>query len=92
MPISELMYQPLKGAAGNSRPPISSSMLDTAGRAYQRRPRAANHSSLGAAGGGGRGSGSRGAWPALPPPGSPLPDLTQSLLCSRRVLQRHFEN
>jgi hypothetical protein len=47
MPISELMYQPLKGAAGNSRPPISSSMLDTAGRAYQRRPRAANHSSLG---------------------------------------------
>lgn len=47
MPISELIYQPLKGAAGNSRPPISRSMLDTAGRAYQRRPRAANHSSLG---------------------------------------------
>lgn len=66
MPISELMYQPLKGAAGNSRPPTSSSMLDTAGRAYQRRPRAANHSSLGASG--------LGQGPTEPLPGAPSRD------------------
>lgn len=42
-PISVLMYQPLKGAAGNSTPPTSKSMADTAGRTYQRRPRSANH-------------------------------------------------
>lgn len=46
MPISLLMYQPLKGAAGNSSPPISSSMLETAGSAYQRSPSSANHASL----------------------------------------------
>lgn len=46
MPISVLTYQPLKGAAGNCSPPISSSMLATAGSAYQRNPSSVNHSSL----------------------------------------------
>lgn len=83
------MYQPLKGAAGNSRPPISSSMLDTAGRAYQRRPRAANHSSLRAPA---CGQVSREALPARHPHGSPLSHLTRSPSCSRGVLQGHLED
>lgn len=44
------MYQPLKGQALNSRPPISSSILDTAGRPYHFRPRSLNQSNLGESG------------------------------------------
>lgn len=40
------MYQPLKGQPGNSRPPISISMLETAGRPYHFRSRSLNHSYL----------------------------------------------
>jgi hypothetical protein len=45
-PISVLMYHPLKGAAVNSRPPQSNSMLATAGSAYQRRSSFSNQSNL----------------------------------------------
>jgi len=41
------MYQPLNGQPLNSRPPISSSILDTAGRPYHRRHRSLNQSNLG---------------------------------------------
>lgn len=40
------MYQPLKGQAENSKPPISRSMLETAGKPYHFRPRSLNHSNL----------------------------------------------
>lgn len=45
-PISEPMYQPLKGHPVNSRPPTSSSMLATAGSAYHFRSSSLNHSYL----------------------------------------------
>ncbi|TNN35934.1 hypothetical protein EYF80_053904 [Liparis tanakae] len=45
-PISVPMYQPLKGQQVNSRPPISSSMLETAGRLYHFSSRSLNHSYL----------------------------------------------
>ena len=41
--ISDTMYQPLKGAAGNSSPPQSNNMLETAGKQYQRKSRFSNH-------------------------------------------------
>ena len=45
-PISVPMYHPLKGHPGNSRPPTSSSMLATAGRAYHLSSSSRNHSYL----------------------------------------------
>ena len=45
-PTSVPMYQPLKGAAVNSRPPQSNIMLDTPGTAYHSKPMSLNHSYL----------------------------------------------
>ena len=45
-PTSVPMYHPLKGHPGNSRPPTSSSMLATAGRAYHLSSSSRNHSYL----------------------------------------------
>lgn len=43
-PTSVPMYQPLKAVPVNSRPPQSILILETAGKAYQRKPRSWNHS------------------------------------------------
>ena len=45
-PISVPIYQPLNGMAGNSRPPQSNAIEDTAGSAYHLRPRSANQGCL----------------------------------------------
>lgn len=46
-PISVDMYHPLKAVAVNWMPPQSNSIPDTAGSAYQRRFRSANHLNVG---------------------------------------------
>ena len=40
------MYHPLKGMPGNSSPPQSNSMPETAGRAYHFKPKSKNQSYL----------------------------------------------
>lgn len=45
-PISVTIYQPLKGAAGNSNPPTSNNMLETAGNAYHCKFSSENHGYL----------------------------------------------
>lgn len=45
-PISVDMYQPLKVVAVNCMPPTSNNMLETAGKAYQRKPNSLNQSYL----------------------------------------------
>lgn len=45
-PISADMYQPLNGQAVNSRPPISNSILATAGNTYHFKSKSSNQSYL----------------------------------------------
>lgn len=79
------MYQPLKGQALNSRPPISSSILDTAGRPYHFRPRSLNHSNL-----------RRATRPSSPQAGQPesrdveMPATSWDLLCQNPTPGLHF--